>query len=98
MFWGHFAIQYHVLRAACTVFQCFACDIIRLRKPQGAGQHPTPCGFCIARLRQGNTFSDQQPEYTSRAICLLSSGTVRVCTPAGPLNRRGFLDIIPQCA
>nr|DAS38864.1 MAG TPA: hypothetical protein [Caudoviricetes sp.] len=55
MFWGHFAIQYHVLRVTCTVFQCFACDIIRLRKPQGAGQHPTPCGFCIARLRQGNT-------------------------------------------
>lgn len=38
-----------------TVLHCLTCDIIRLRKPQGAGQHPTPCGFCIARLRQGNT-------------------------------------------
>lgn len=73
MFWGHFAIQYHVLRATCTVFQCFACDIIRLQKPQGAGQHPTPCGFCIARLRQGNTFTDQQPECTSWAIYVLVS-------------------------
>nr|DAZ82491.1 MAG TPA: hypothetical protein [Caudoviricetes sp.] len=71
------------MRATCTVFQCFACDIIRLRKPQGAGQHPTPCGFCIARLRQGNTLPTNSLNVPAGHFALLSSGTVRACTRRG---------------
>nr|DAE67058.1 MAG TPA: hypothetical protein [Bacteriophage sp.] len=46
---------------------------------------PASCGFCIARLRQGNThLLTQQPECTSRAILILLS--VALLRPA---SRRG---------
>ena len=43
--------------------------------------------YCPAATGE-HTSADQQPECTSRTILiLLSCGTVRVCTPAGSLDK-----------
>ena len=52
--------------------------------------------YCPAAT--GEHLTDQQPECTSRAILiLLSCGTVRVCTPAGSLDKYRSLQHHPQC-
>ena len=71
-----------VLGTMRTVSHCFRYGIITLQEPQGIGEHPTPCGFCIARLRQGNThLLTQQPECTSWAIYVLVSVAPLRTTP-----------------
>lgn len=73
-----------VLGTMRTVSHCFRYGIITLQEPQGIGEHPTPCGFCIARLRQGDTRHYPKPECTSWAILILLSVAL-----LGPAPRRG---------
>ena len=79
----------------CTVSPVVLLHCKSRKEPEHAGT--LRLLYCPAATGE-HTSADQQPECTSRVILiLLSCGTVRVCTPAGSLNRHRSLQHHPQC-